>query len=89
MGALPTLQGASLVPYALGELIDNSLRATSKNAGARKITITLATSGGSSTSSGLLSVWDNGGTCLEFICEEVLSLHLVFGCGRTPVWLYV
>ena len=54
------VQGRSPLPYALSELIDNALRATRNNTTSRKIMITLATSGGSTPSAGLISVWDNG-----------------------------
>lgn len=54
------VQGRSPLPYALSELIDNALRATRNNNANRRITITLATSGGTTPSAGLISVWDNG-----------------------------
>ena len=48
-------------PYAVAELIDNSLRATRHNAVARKITVTLVSSSGPGQGTqGLVSVWDNG-----------------------------
>lgn len=48
-------------PYAVAELIDNSLRATRHNTEARKITVSLVSSSGSGRGTqGLVSVWDNG-----------------------------
>lgn len=47
---LPTsLQGRSPFPYALAELVDNALRATWRNQGARRIEVTLATTGAAGT----------------------------------------
>jgi hypothetical protein len=45
-------------PYAVAELIDNSLRATRGNVQQRRIVVSLVS--GSSASAGLVSVWDNG-----------------------------
>lgn len=48
-------------PYAVAELIDNSLRATRHNQNERNIVVTLISScGGGGESEGLVSVWDNG-----------------------------
>jgi len=54
-------QGRSPFPYALAELVDNALRATKGNQGARRIEITLASAGGAGAPrAGLITVWDNG-----------------------------
>ena len=45
-------------PYAIAELIDNSLRATRANATSRRIVVSLVTAAGAP--GGLVSVWDNG-----------------------------
>jgi hypothetical protein len=45
-------------PYAVAELIDNSLRATVLNKSSRQIVVSLITN--STGSTGLVSVWDNG-----------------------------
>ena len=45
-------------PFAVAELIDNSLRATRGNADSRKIVVTLVTA--ANAPAGLVSVWDNG-----------------------------
>ena len=50
MGSEPCLQGRSPFPYALAELVDNALRATWRNEGARRIEVTLATIGAAGTS---------------------------------------
>lgn len=48
-------------PYAVAELIDNSLRATRHNTDERKITVTLVSSlATAKNAQGLVSVWDNG-----------------------------
>ena len=83
------LQGRSPFPYALAELIDNALRATRHNQGARRIEVTLATIGAAGTRhSGYTSVSDHP-----------LALHLnsvkgiwIFGrtgrqAWRTVLWL--
>ncbi len=55
------LQGRAPFPYALAELIDNSLRATYRGRTAdRKIVISFVLSSASNPISGLVSVWDNG-----------------------------
>jgi hypothetical protein len=53
------VQGRTPLPYALGELIDNSLRAllTVEGKMTRTIVISILLSG---SSRGLISVWDNG-----------------------------
>ena len=54
-------QGRAPFPYALAELVDNSLRATYWGRTAvRKIVISFVLSNASNPSSGLVSVWDNG-----------------------------
>lgn len=54
-------QGRAPFPYALAELVDNSLRATYRGRTAdRKIVISFVLSNPSNPSSGLVSVWDNG-----------------------------
>jgi structural maintenance of chromosomes flexible hinge domain-containing protein 1 len=45
-------------PYAVAELIDNSLRATRSNTTSRHIVVSLVTN--SHSSEGIVSVWDNG-----------------------------
>lgn len=48
-------------PYAVAELIDNSLRATRHNKFARKIVVTLVSSSScGDATQGVVSVWDNG-----------------------------
>jgi hypothetical protein len=55
------LQGRAPFPYALAELIDNSLRASIRGrTTGRKIAISLVLNTATSPSSGLISVWDNG-----------------------------
>ena len=62
------MQGRSVLPYALSELIDNALMATKSNRASRQVVITLALSGGSSPQSGLIAVWDNGEECRHSFC---------------------
>ena len=62
------MQGRSVLPYALSELIDNALMATKSNQTSRQVVITLALSGGSSPQSGLIAVWDNGEGCQHRMC---------------------
>jgi len=55
------MQGRAPFPYALAELLDNSLRASiSGRPKGRRITISLVLNQASNPSSGLISVWDNG-----------------------------
>lgn len=54
-------QGRAPFPYALAELVDNSLRATiSSRCNERKIIISFVLSAPENPASGLISVWDNG-----------------------------
>lgn len=55
------LQGRAPFPFALAELIDNSLRATIRGRPAnREIRISFVLSSLTSPGGGLISVWDNG-----------------------------
>ena len=63
-------------PFAIAELIDNSLRATRGNAAARHIVVSLVTS--SAADAGVLAVWDNGcGMTLRQLSEwAVMNLTM-------------
>ena len=55
------LQGKSPFPFALAELVDNSLRAVQQaRRPSGQITVTLVLNSLHNPTSGLLSVWDNG-----------------------------
>ena len=55
------MQGRAPFPYALAELIDNSLRATYRGRDTdRKIIVSFVLNSTTNPSSGLVSVWDNG-----------------------------
>ena len=76
------MQGRSVLPYALSELIDNALMATKANQASRQVVITLALSGGSNPQSGLIAVWDNGEACQKrgFIAFHEAALVLLLSC---------
>lgn len=67
------MQGRSVLPYALSELIDNALMATKTNQESRQVVITLALSGGIKPQSGLIAVWDNGEGFQRRLCCHALS----------------
>jgi structural maintenance of chromosomes flexible hinge domain-containing protein 1 len=63
-------------PYAIAELVDNSLQATRNNSHSRHIVVSLVTS--ASAPAGLVSVWDNGcGMSLRQLSEwAVMNLTM-------------
>lgn len=65
-------------PYAVAELIDNSLRATRGNTTSRKIVVSLVagTPSGGCPKSGYVSVWDNGCGMNKRQLNEWAVMHL-------------
>ena len=82
MAMLLLVQGKSPFPFALAELVDNSLRAVQQ---ARRphgqITVSLVLNSLSHPTSGLLSVWDNGQGMLtlcisaDYLCPLIWTHH--------------
>jgi Histidine kinase-, DNA gyrase B-, and HSP90-like ATPase len=70
-------------PYAIAELIDNSLRATRNNTASRRIVITLVSA--ASAPAGLVSVWDNGcGMSLRQLSEWAVMNLTMEDRGQKP-----
>lgn len=81
------LQGRSPFPYALAEMIDNSLRAVMEgNSFEKKIRISFLLNSAANPSSGLICVWDNGcGMTKEQLNNWAIMNYSMEDRGRQPV----
>ena len=71
------IQGHTPFPYALAELIDNSLRATMRGRSSnREIVISFVLNSTSNPSRGLVSIWDNGGGMSKRALNEWAVMNL-------------